>query len=100
MAKNYAIEVTTVKKKPTGELDKYGRKVWEKVGNKSTKVIDSDFRALKQDCYKKSKDRNNVYVDYGDRLSIRKTRVVNSVTTTNKDGSKTIQYFRRVRKDN
>ncbi len=94
----YRIQVTAVTKRPTGQKDKYGRKKWETVNTKThTEGKKVTFKDMKMSMFEAAKKNKNVYVDYGDRLSIRKTRVINSVTTKNPDGTKTVQYFKKVK---
>lgn len=93
----YKIECVTVRKQSTGELDRFGRKVWCNVGEPQVKTLNTTFKDLKVDSFNASKNRKNIHAEYVDRFSVKKTRVLRSVTTVNKDGTKTVQYFRKAR---
>lgn len=99
---NYKIEATTYTKRPTGEKDRYGNPIYEVVGEPTRRIVKgvNNFSELKKDVYEKSKGKNNVYVDYSDPVyRINKVRPrLNSVTTRKSDGSKTVTYYKAVKK--
>lgn len=100
MARARNIGYTTYIKYPTGKTDKYGRKKYSTESKKSGVIENTTYRDLKVKVYNKSKKDNknpkqpNVYVKYGDRFSIRKTKTLESVTKTFNDGHKEITYFK------
>lgn len=96
--KKYDIEVIKIKKKPTGEIDRFGRKVWATVGKPKTDTINTTFADLKVDKYRDAQNNGNVFVDYRNRISVRQRKVISSVTTLNPDGTKIVEYFKKVRK--
>lgn len=92
--KNYKVRVTSYKKQPTGEIDTYGRKKYFTVGQPVVKVIETNYKTLKQDAYKKAKaSKGTVFANYRtDYIVTPKKRLV-SVTEKYQDGSKKVSYF-------
>ena len=85
--KNYPIRLTTYKKCPTGEVDRFGRKVYSSCGEPVTKTINSNFRDLKVREYKKAKNDPSYFANFKtDYVVTPKTRLV-STTKVFSDGT-------------
>lgn len=93
MTKTYNIKYTKYTKIPTGAVDKYGNKVYQTVKKDSGVVKNTNWSNLKSDAYKKAKSRKDTFANYEDRFSVRKSRVLKSVTKRFSDGKREITYF-------
>lgn len=98
---SYKIVATTYTKKPTGEIDKRGRLVYETTGKRETVRKETNFADLKKNVYDASKKQPNTFVNYGRQAVVHQPvpRRVNNVTVRNEDGSKTVTYFKAVSKN-
>ena len=85
--KNYPIRLTTYKKCPTGELDRFGRKKYETCGAPTVKTINGNFRDLKVSEYKKAKADPSYFANFKTNFVVTpKTKLV-STTKVFSDGT-------------
>ncbi len=101
---SYDIVATTYVKKPTG-IKVNGRNQYETVKTYTTNRKETNFGDLKKNLYDasqkaNSKVPNSMYVNLGRQAVIHQNvpRKVKNVTVTNKDGTKSVTYFKAVKK--
>ncbi len=94
----YKIVATTYHKVPTGEVDYRGRNKYLTTTKKQSTRKETNFNDLKQNLFKSTSGKENIYVNYGRRAVVHQNvpRRLRNVTVTNKDGSKDVTYFKAV----